>query len=118
VNHVPDLTYLEDITQNKSRVDKISEFTRDRNVWNKKIMNMPQFFIENYQKKDRRSVSSRKKISSLTVFVHGYQGNSFDFQKAKNYLKENNKYTHVLIIESITNEMNQSIEYLGKEAAD
>lgn len=50
--------------------------------------------------------------------MHGYQGNSFDFQKAKNYLKKANKGTHILIIESITNEMNQSIEHLGSQAAD
>ena len=50
--------------------------------------------------------------------MHGYQGNSFDFQKAKNYLRKANKGTHILIIESITNEMNQSIEHLGSQAAD
>jgi pimeloyl-ACP methyl ester carboxylesterase len=55
---------------------------------------------------------------SLTVFVHGYQGNSFDFQKAKNYLRRHNKHTHVLIVESITNDMNQSIDSLGNQAAE
>jgi len=50
--------------------------------------------------------------------VHGYQGNSFDFQKARNYLKKINKYTQILIIESITGEMNQSIESLGKTVGE
>jgi pimeloyl-ACP methyl ester carboxylesterase len=50
--------------------------------------------------------------------VHGYQGNSFDFQKAKNYLRKSNRNTHILIIESITSDMNQSIEHLGQQAAN
>jgi esterase/lipase len=41
-------------------------------------------------------------VLSLTVFVHGYQGNSFDFQKAKNYLRRHNRFTYVLVAESIT----------------
>jgi len=46
--------------------------------------------------------------------VHGYQGNSFDFQKSRNYLKRFNRFTHVLVAESITDEMNKSIEDLGR----
>jgi esterase/lipase len=50
--------------------------------------------------------------------VHGYQGNSFDFQKSKNYLKKHNKNTTILVIESITQEMDKCIEDLGKKVAD
>jgi len=57
-------------------------------------------------------------IQTLTVFVHGYQGNSFDFQKSKNYLKKCNPSTNILIVESITGEMNRSIEELGKKVAE
>lgn len=55
---------------------------------------------------------------SLTVFVHGYQGNSFDFQKSKGYLKRFNKNTSVLVVESITKEMEKSIEELGQKVAE
>jgi hypothetical protein len=75
---------------------------------------MPILLVENYDKKIREGY----KTYSLTIFVHGYQGNSFDFQKARNYLKKNNKHTHILIIESISNEMNSSIGDLGFSAAE
>lgn len=63
-------------------------------VWNNKTKNMPLFYI-NTSAKTRKST---QKNLSLTIFVHGYQGNSFDFQKAKNYLKKNNRSSHVLIV--------------------
>lgn len=31
-----------------------------------------------------------KKSKSLVIFVHGYQGSSFDLEKASNYLVKNN----------------------------
>jgi len=74
---------------------------------------MPILLVINSDRKEKEW----PKVNSLTIFVHGYQGNSFDFQKARNYLKKNNKRTQILIIESISNEMNSSIGDLGFAAA-
>jgi hypothetical protein len=50
-----------------------------------------------------------KSHHTLTIFVHGFQGSFFDFQKARNYLKLNLKSSHILMIRSITEEMNEDI---------
>lgn len=72
-----------------------------------KLERMPFLLVEGYE----RPLEIRAKHKfTLTVFVHGYQGNSFDFQKSKSYLKRFNKYTTVLVVESITKEMEKSIE--------
>ena len=72
---------------------------------------IPYLLVEGYENQ-----RPKKKIfpnQTLTVFVHGYQGNGFDFQKSKNYLKKYNNHTTVLIAESITKDMDRSIEELG-----
>jgi len=58
---------------------------------------MPFLLVEGYERPKEDTYRS-----TLTVFVHGYQGNSFDFQKSKNYLKRFNHSTTVLVVESIT----------------
>ena len=45
VKYVSDLSHLEDSSQNQLRIDNISTFKRDQALWNKKIMNMPLFFV-------------------------------------------------------------------------
>jgi len=72
----------------------VYHYTKNVDLLSDKIIRMPILLIENYQNKIRDGY----KTYSLTIFVHGYQGNSFDFQKARNYLKRNNRYTHILII--------------------
>lgn len=75
---------------------------------------IPYLLVEGYDQPARRDAIKH----TLTVFVHGYQGNSFDFQKSKNFLKKYNKATTVLIVESITPEMDKSIEDLGAKVAE
>lgn len=95
VAYVDDLMPLEEAPQSEARSNAIACFTRERHIWNTKIRSTPYFYIQNYIDHDR--ISWRRQ-STLTVFVHGYQGNSFDFQKAKNYLRKHNRHTHFLIV--------------------
>ena len=59
----------------------------------------------------------RPRGKSLTVLIHGYQGCSFDFQKSRNYIKQTCKNSEVIVLESITDRMEESIESLGHTAA-
>lgn len=101
MRQVSDLTQLEG--EDEVRKHATEDFKQKRCVWNSKIKHAPLLYVQNHSLSER---ARRGKASSLTVFVHGYQGNSFDFQKAKNYLRKHNSHTHILIAESITNEMN------------
>lgn len=114
VRYVTDLMPLEQAPQCSARSEAIAEFTRSRSLWNTRINSAPYFYIQS----STHVPAPPPRRPSLTVFVHGYQGNSFDFQKAKNYLRRHNKHTHVLIVESITNDMNQSIDSLGQKVAE
>lgn len=80
----------------------------------KRLSTIPYFLVESLNPPEK----SQSKATSITIFIHGYQGNSFDFQKAKNYLHKYCPRTHILIIQSITQEMNQSIESLAIKAAE
>ena len=92
--------------KNNSRAEAVQKYTSNQIIWSKNISNMPLFYVE---RRNLDQPKSRNKAATLTIFVHGYQGNSFDFQKAKNYLKKVSKHSHILIVESITEDMNQSI---------
>ena len=48
---------------------------------NQRLKGMPLLIIENF---DDKYKYLKNRPVTLTVFVHGYQGNSFDFQKSKN----------------------------------
>lgn len=111
MRYVSDLADLKD----PGRSGSLAAYTAARKAWNRKFISIPFFFIEGHHE---IQLQTKPRSATLTVFVHGYQGNSFDFQKAKNYLRKVNKSTHILIIESITNEMNQSIEHLGSQTAE
>ena len=64
---------------------------------------IPYLLVENYEQPTEQPLIKRLlPVQTLTVLVHGYQGNSFDFQKSKNYLKKCNPNTYILIVESIT----------------
>jgi len=54
---------------------------------NQRLKGMPLLIIENF---DDKYKYLKNRPVTLTVFVHGYQGNSFDFQKSKNYLRKYN----------------------------
>ena len=52
-------------------------------------------------------------VESLVVFIHGYQGSSLDMEKARNFMKIYNPYCEALLIKSIEDDIDESIETLG-----
>ena len=57
-------------------------------------------------------------MEGLVVFIHGYQGSSIDMEKARNFMKIYNPNCEALLIKSIEDEMDESIEHLGRLIAD
>lgn len=56
-------------------------------------------------------------ITSLVVFVHGYQGTDYDLEKAKNFLFIYGPNVQGLLIKSIQDEIDEDLEHLGVKVA-
>lgn len=56
--------------------------------------------LENFAD-DAENLTDGNEITSLVVFIHGYQGTDFDLEKAKNFLTTYNARVYGLLIKSI-----------------
>ena len=77
----------------------------------------PFMMIEGYENKSIEEVPSLE-ITSLVVFVHGYQGSDYDLEKAKNFLTLYGPNSHGLLIKSIQDEIDEDLEHLGAKVAN
>ena len=57
-------------------------------------------------------------LTSLVIFVHGYQGSDYDLEKAKNYMNLYDQKSHGLMIRSIQDEIDEDLEHLGLKVAE
>jgi triacylglycerol esterase/lipase EstA (alpha/beta hydrolase family) len=77
----------------------------------------PFLTIENYSPSDVHIKQPAGEIDTLVVFVHGYQGSSVDLEKARNFMNIYCPNSHGLLIKSIEDEIDETIEKLGEMVA-
>ena len=77
----------------------------------------PFLTVENYQNTPTHHKHVGGEVDSLVIFVHGYQGSSVDLEKARNFMNIYCPNSYGLLIKSIEDEIDESIEKLGEMVA-